>query len=402
MQILVINAGSSSIKFAVYDMGDEQLRVSGEIERIGEPHSQGVYRCHGSADDREEKRQPLEVPDHAAAMARVFDYLQQAGVLNAEDPLTAIGHRVVHGGERFQRPTLIDDPVLAAIGELVPLAPLHNPANLACIEATRQRWPRLPQVAVFDTAFFRRLPEQALRYALPERFYRDHQVCRYGFHGTSHEYVAGQAAQRLGRPLEQLRLISLHLGNGASAAAIRHGQCIDTSMGMTPLEGLVMGSRCGDMDPAIPFYLARQLGMDLDEIENLLNRNSGLQGLCGANDMRRVHELVDQGDASARLALDMYCYRIVKYIGAYYAALGGLDGLIFTAGVGENDEQIRARVCHQLTHLGLHLDDQRNEQSAGNARLISAADSPVNILVIPTNEERAIARQTMNIIEGPR
>jgi len=401
MHVLVINAGSSSLKFALYEMGEPQQRrrLAGEIERIGEAESRGFYHCYGASGDGNDFQQQARIDDHSAAMERVFHYLQQSGMLASSDELAAIGHRVVHGGERFQQPMLIDETVLAGIREMIPLAPLHNPANLAGIQASQQHCPRVPQVAVFDTAFFRQLPQHAARYALPEYLYRDHRVCRYGFHGISHEYVTQQAAAVLQRPLQSLRLISLHLGNGASAAAIRDGICIDTSMGMTPLEGLVMGSRCGDLDPAIPAYLARQLHLSLDDVDRLLNQDSGLQGLCGENDMRQLHRLVDQGDAPAQRALDIYCYRIVKYIGAYYAALGGLDALVFTAGVGENDAAIRAAVCDPLGHLGLQLDQARNQHSASDDRVISATDSPVKLLVIPTDEERAIARQTLALVK---
>ena len=298
----------------------------------------------------------------------------------------------------FQAPTLIDEDVIDGIREMIPLAPLHNPANLTGIEATRQLCPTVPQVAVFDTAFFRTLPPHAYRYALPDELYRQHHVRRYGFHGTSHQHVARQAADYLQQPLESLQLITLHLGNGASAAAIRDGICIDTSMGMTPLEGLVMGTRCGDLDPSVHFYLSRTLGMDFNEIETLLNHDSGMKGLCGAKDMREVHRLANKGDEQARLAIDMYCYRISKYIGAYYTILGGLDALVFTAGIGENDPIIRQSVCDRLSVLGITLDHKLNQTGASGTFDISGENSKVKVLVIPTNEELEIARQTVSAI----
>jgi acetate kinase len=276
---------------------------------------------------------------------------------------------------------------------------LHNPASLAGIEAMQQSCPQVPQVAVFDTAFFRTLPPHAYRYALPDTLYQDHQVRRYGFHGTSHQHVAQKAAHYLQQPLTALRLITLHLGNGASVAAIRDGVCIDTSMGMTPVEGLIMGTRCGDLDPAVHFYLARTLGMDFDEIEHLLNTDSGMKGLCGVSDMRDVHHLADEGSEQARLAIAMYCYRIVKYIGAYYVALGGLDALVFTGGVGENDALIRQFVCDGVGVLGISVDEQRNHSGASETFRISEVNKKVDVLIVPANEELEIARQVVALLK---
>jgi len=398
MRVLVINSGSSSIKFRLYEMDQEILLVSGKVERIGEPDSLCVYRRYQASDDVDEHSEYSPVADHAIGLKKIFAFLTNSKSLDSIESLCAIGHRVVHGGEIFQTPTLIDEDVVHAIREMIPLSPLHNPANLAGIEITHQLCPQLPQIAVFDTAFFRTLPSHAYRYALPNELYQQHHVRRYGFHGTSHQYVVGQAAEYLQQPLEKLRLISLHLGNGASVAAIRGGNCIDTSMGMTPLEGLIMGTRCGDLDPSVHFYLARTLGMDINQIETLLNHDSGMKGLCGASDMREVHRLANKGDEHANLALDMYCYRISKYIGAYTISLGGLDALIFTAGIGENDPDIRQSICNRLSILGITLNQKQNQTGSGGIFEISSSKSKVKLLVIPTNEELEIARQTLSII----
>lgn len=399
MHVLVLNSGSSSIKFRIYDMEQEMLFVSGTLERLGEADGSSVYHKYNAAGDVEEHKENSPVADHATGLKQIFTFLESRGVIDPTNSLYAIGHRVVHGGETFHAPTLIDEDIIEGIREMIPLAPLHNPANLAGIEITNQLYPQVPQVAVFDTAFFRTLPPCAYRYALPDELYRQHHVRRYGFHGTSHQYVAKQTANNLQQPLEKLRLITLHLGNGASAAAIRDGICIDTSMGMTPLEGLIMGTRCGDLDPSVHFYLARTMGMDLNEIETLLNRDSGMKGLCGTSDMREVHRLADKGDEPARLAIEMYCYRMSKYIGAYYVALGGLDALVFTGGIGENDSLIRQSVCNRLSILGITLDHKLNQSSAGGTFDISGENSKVKVLVVSANEELEIARQVVSTID---
>jgi len=398
MRVLVLNSGSSSIKFSLYDMGQEALQVSGTLERIGESNSSSVYCDYTAGADGSEHKTNSPIADHATGVQQIIAFLERSSALNSKDSLQAIGHRVVHGGETFQAPTLIDDKVIDGIRAMIPLAPLHNPANLVGIEATRRLYPHVPQVAVFDTAFFKTLPPHAYRYALPDELYQQHHVRRYGFHGTSHQHVSRQAAEFLQQPLETLRLITLHLGNGASAAAIRDGICIDTSMGMTPLEGLVMGTRCGDLDPAVHFFLARAVGMDLDEIEILLNNDSGLKGLCGANDMREVHQLANKGDARANLAIEIYCYRLCKYIGSYYVALGGLDAIVFTAGIGENDAKIRQKICAGLGVLAITLDQKQNQDRASTTIDISSKDSKIKVLVIPTNEELEIARQVQMAI----
>ena len=398
MRVLVINSGSSSIKFRLYEMVQEELLAAGTLERIGSDSGCRDYQIYSPSGDMERHRGRSAIADHSAGLREIFAFLGKNNLVNSAASLYAIGHRVVHGGETFQAPTVIDNRVIDEIHSMVPLAPLHNPANLVGIEAMRESCPQVPQVAVFDTAFFRTLPPHAYRYALGDVFYQDHQVRRYGFHGTSHQHVAQQAAHYLQQPLTALRLITLHLGNGASVAAIRDGVCIDTSMGMTPLEGLIMGTRCGDLDPAVHFYLARTLGMDFDEIEHLLNSDSGMKGLCGVSDMRDVHRLADEGNDQARLAIAMYCYRIVKYIGAYYVALGGLDALIFTGGVGENDALIRQFVCAGVGVLGISLDQQLNHSGASETFRISEVNNTIEVLVVPANEELEIARQTVSAI----
>jgi acetate kinase len=372
------------------------VTAGGAIERIGEAEALHRHRNAGS----EESCAAVRVQDHRVGLEYIGRTLRESGALKDMSELSAIGHRVVHGGEAFRLPTLIDDAVIERIRDMIPLAPLHNPANLVGIEVALGQAPDVPQVAVFDTAFHQSIAAHAYRYAVPEALYSGHKVRRFGFHGTSHAYVAKRAAALLGRPLWSLNLITLHLGNGASAAAIRDGQSVDTSMGMTPLEGLIMGTRCGDIDPAIHFYLAREAGLDSAELEALLNQESGMKGICGQNDMREVHRLADAGDAEAGLALDMYCYRIKKYIGAYSAVLGRVDAVVFTGGVGENDAQVRAQVIDGLGNLGLVIDAVRNAEDRSGAVAIHHDDSPVAILVVPTNEELEIALQTLDCLQA--
>jgi acetate kinase len=393
-RILVLNTGSSSIKYRLFDASGEPM-ASGLLERIGEPTSRLTYRLEGGDPAAVDAR----VADHADGLVRIFDVLASSGVV---DDLAGVGHRVVHGGERFSAPTLVDDEVVEAIREQVPLAPLHNPANLLGIQAARKAFPTTPQVAVFDTAFHATLPARAARYALPRELAGRLRIRRYGFHGTSHAYVSRKAAEQLGRPPAEVNLVSLHLGNGASVAAVAGGRCVDTSMGLTPLEGLVMGTRSGDLDPAIVFYLHREAGMGFDQIERLLNQESGLKGLTGANDMREVERRAAAGDAAAREGLDVYCYRIRKYVGAYAAALGRLDALVFTAGIGEHSEQVRAGVCDGLGGLGVRLDPERNRAASARPQRVSSDDSRVAVLVVATDEEREIAEQTRAAIAAVR
>ena len=367
-QIFVVNSGSSSIKYQLVDLDTGASVIGGLIERVGEPGS--------------------DVPDHEAGLRGVLNDL------GTGHDISAVGHRVVHGGQLFTGPTVITDDVERDIDDLSSLAPLHNPANLQGIRAARAALPDLPHVAVFDTAFHQTLAPAAYTYAIDADLARQHGVRRYGFHGTSHKYVSEETARFLGRPLESLKIIVLHLGNGASAAAIDGGVSIETSMGMTPLEGLVMGTRSGDIDPAALFHLHREAGLGFDELETLLNRGSGLLGLTGTGDMRDVQASASTGDARSEAALAVYRHRIRRYIGAYIAHLGGLDALVFTAGVGENNALLRQRALAGLEFLGLHVDQDRNEFASRAARFISPDDSPVAVLVIPTNEELEIARQT--------
>jgi acetate kinase len=371
-QIFVVNSGSSSIKYQLVDIETEEAVLSGLIEKIGEPGS--------------------DVPDHEAGMRKVL------AKLGTGHDIAAVGHRVVHGGAVFESATLIDESVEKQIDELSALAPLHNPANLLGIRAARKALPDVPQVAVFDTAFHHTLPAAAYTYAIDADLAAAHSVRRYGFHGTSHKYVSEQAALFLDRPLAELKTIVLHLGNGASVAAIDGGISVETSMGMTPLEGLVMGTRSGDIDAAVLIHLHRQAGLDFDELDTLLNRKSGLLGLTGNGDMRDVQEDASNGDAVAEAALAVYRHRIRRYIGAYIAHLGGLDALVFTAGVGENNGLLRRRTLAGLEFLGINIDVDRNELHSKKARYISPDGSPVAVLVIPTNEELEIARQAHALI----
>ncbi len=366
-QIFVVNSGSSSIKYQLVDVETEEVALSGLIERIGEPGS--------------------GVADHEDGMRQVLDRLGSA------KQIVAVGHRVVHGGSIFDRATLVTAEVEEQIDELSALAPLHNPANLQGIRAARKALLHVPHVAVFDTAFHQTLPAAAYTYAIDAELAEKHRVRRYGFHGTSHKYVSEQTAIFLGRPLSELKTIVLHLGNGASVAAIDGGVSVETSMGMTPLEGLVMGTRSGDVDPAVLIHLHRQAGLDFDELDTLLNRRSGLLGLTGSGDMRDVQDAASRGDSTAEAALAVYRHRVRRYIGAYIAHLGGLDALVFTAGVGENNVLLRRRTLAGLEFLGIAIDQDRNELVSKKARFISPDGSPVAVLVIPTNEELEIARQ---------
>ncbi|WP_433243869.1 acetate/propionate family kinase [Streptosporangium sp. CA-135522] len=370
-RVLVLNSGSSSVKYRLL-AGDERL-ASGAVERIGEAGS--------------------PVADHEAALKVVATELAERGFGLDSPELTAIGHRVVHGGRTFTEPTLITEEVIEKIEELVPLAPLHNPANLAGIEVARRLRPDLPQVAVFDTAFHSTIPAAAATYAIDREVAERLGIRRYGFHGTSHAYVSREAALAVDRPLGNV--IVLHLGNGASASAVSAGRCVETSMGMTPLEGLVMGTRSGDLDPAVVLYLGRTAGMSLEEIDTLLNRRGGLLGLCGDNDMRAVQDRLAAGDPDAELAFAVYCHRLRKYVGAYYAVLGTVDVIAFTGGVGENSPLVRQRALAGLEALGIAVDPARNQRGD---RLISAGDAAVKVAVIPTDEELEIARQTLEVI----
>ncbi|WP_168916412.1 acetate/propionate family kinase [Microcella flavibacter] len=367
-RVFVVNSGSSSIKYQLVDVATEEAILSGLVERIGEPGG--------------------DAADHVDGMRRVLAELGDAAT-----GLVAVGHRVVHGGEAFTAPTVVTDAVIEQIEQVSMLAPLHNPANLAGIRAAMAVLPDVPHVAVFDTAFHQTMAPAAYTYAIDREVAREHGVRRYGFHGTSHAFVAGRAAEHLGVPLEQLKLIVLHLGNGASITAIDGGRSIDTSMGLTPLQGLVMGTRSGDLDPAVLLHLHRQAGMSVDELDALLNKRSGLLGLSGSADMRDVTKAADEGDRDAALALDVWAHRIRHYVGAYLAQLGGLDAVVFTAGVGENSPQLRALALAGLEFLGLEVDPEVNAARSRAARTISPEGAGVAVLVVPTNEELSIARQ---------
>ena len=372
MRVLVLNCGSSSLKHRTVDLADGRVLAAGLVERIGEPG--------GPA-------------DHEGAVAAVLEQLRAAGV----EP-EAVGHRVVHGGEAFTTPTRIDDRVVAGIEQQVPLAPLHNPANLAGIAAARAVFADLPHVAVFDTAFHATLPPAAHRYAVPPAWYEQHGVRRYGFHGTSHAYVARRAAELLGRDPAELRIVTAHLGNGASVCAVDRGASVDTSMGLGPLAGLVMGTRSGDLDPTVVFHLVEQGGLTLEEVERTLQRGSGLKGMAGSNDLRDVEAAAADGDADAVLALDVLVHRLVAYVGAYAVGLGALDALVFTGGIGEHSTPVRERVCARLGLLGVALDADANTAVDGEAR-IDAGEGPA-VLVVPTDEEGEIARQTAAVVRA--
>ena len=385
-------------------MDSEKALASGVVEKIGEATSTLTHNTIGKGGNDLRKVKRCKILDHQDGFNQIVKVLvdRKYGVLRDKSEICAVGHRVVHGGETFQAPTIIDEKVIEAISVHISLAPLHNPPNLIGIEVARSMFPNSPQVAVFDTAFHQTLPQKAFLYALPYELYKKNGVRRYGFHGTSHSYVAQKAAQFFQQPLEKLSLITVHLGNGASMAAIKNGTCIDTTMGLTPLEGLVMGTRCGDVDPSLTFFLANHLQMSLQEIDKLMNKESGLKGICGSNDMREVLEKAHAGEVLAQVALDVYCYRIKKYIGAFFAVLESLDGLVFTAGIGENAPYIRMICCQGLSRLGISIDPQKNNAATKEIREISSSRSKVTILVVPTNEELKIAHETKKLIECSR
>ncbi len=400
MKILVLNSGSSSLKFQLFTKDDLTVLASGLIEQIGDSNSAAQLSFTSSAGDEKELKRSDAIADHRQAITIMGEMLRESETLVDTNELAGIGHRVVHGGEAFHEPILINEAVIANIEELIPLAPLHNPANLTGIQVAREHVAQIPQVAVFDTAFHQSIPDHAYLYALPYSLYEEKKVRRYGFHGTSHGYVSKQAARYLDKPIEELNIITLHLGNGASVAAISGGKCIDTSMGLTPLEGLVMGTRSGDLDPAILFYLSRENNMDIDALDALLNKESGLKGICGENDMRTISEAAEQGDQQSKLALTIFCYRLKKYIGAYIAALGGVDCIVFTGGIGENSAIVRQMSCRDMEWLGLSIDEGKNSIRQKEILEIQAIDSKVRLLVIPTDEEHEIASQTLQVINN--
>jgi len=395
--VLVINSGSSSIKYRLLEMDGEHTLAAGLIERIGASGSVLTHRGESRDSDQEQSIE-RDVPDHSAGFALMLEAFGRFGPSLESKPPVAVGHRVVHGGQRFFEPILVTEAVKRDIEELGELAPLHNAANLQGIVAAENAFPDVPHVVVFDTAFHRTLPPEAYSYAIDATIAARHRIRRYGFHGTSHKYVSEAAAAFLRRPLEQLRQIVFHLGNGASACAVSGGRSVETSMGLTPLEGLVMGTRSGDLDPAIVFHLHRRLGAGFDELDELLNRRSGLLGLSGHADMRDVQSAADAGHAASALALQVYAHRIRSYLGAYLVHLGGLDVVCFTAGVGEHAARVRELAMAGLEHLGIVLDRERNALPGGGVRRISAEGSAVEVLVVPTDEEVEIARQTLGLV----
>lgn len=394
---LVLNSGSSSIKFQVLDpyaaATDEPL-VSGLVEKIGEPTGLVRVKING-----EKQEDTSAVASHAVGLKRAFLMMSEKNVGPQDLDLIAVGHRVVHGGEEFAAPQLVEGDVIERLKKLIPLAPLHNPANIEGIETAQELLPNVPHVAVFDTAFFANMPESAANYAINREVAKEYGIRRYGFHGTSHEYISQQVPSLLGKEPSEVKQITLHLGNGASASAVDGGRAVDTTMGLTPLAGLVMGTRCGDIDPGIIFHLSRSAGMSVDDIDTLLNRKSGIKGLSGVNDFRELETLVNDGDANAKLAFDVYIHTLRRFIGSYMLNLGGVDAITFTAGVGENDVNVRKAAMANLEAFGIKLDDSRNANTEGvhGAREISTDDSTVKVFVVPTNEELAIARYAVKL-----
>jgi len=399
MKVLVINAGSSSLKYQLYDMTDEAVLAAGRVERIG---MESAILTHEPA-GKPEIREVNEILDHTAAIRRVLSVIvhKEHGVLSSVDDIQAVGHRVVHGGETFRSSVLVTSEVKQEIKRLFDLAPLHNPAHLMGIQAVETNMPNVPQAVVFDTAFHQTMERHAYLYPIPLALYRRHKIRKYGFHGTSHMYVSRRAAEFLGRPLAELKIVTCHIGNGASVAAVKGGKSIDTSMGMTPLEGLMMGTRSGDLDPAVvPFAMGKE-DLTIGEVSSMLNKHSGLIAISGiSSDMREIQEAMEEGNANAKLAFEMYEYRLRKYIGAYAAAMNGVDAIVFTAGVGENSWLLRARTCLNLTYLGVEIDPEANLVRSKEDRRISTPNSKVDVLVIPTNEELVIARETYGLIRG--
>lgn len=393
MKVLVINAGSSSIKYQLYHMPQGQVLAKGAVERIGEEGSRLSQSCNSKKYTTE-----VDVQSHEQGMELILKTLagSDAGIIKDISEIGAVGHRVVHGGEEFTGSVVIDDKVIASIEKFADLAPLHNPPNLIGIKAAINNLPEAKQVACFDTAFHTSIPEIAYMYALPYELYEKYRIRRYGFHGTSHRYVARKAAELMKKGKYDVNVITCHLGNGCSITAVKNGKSVDTSMGLTPLEGVMMGTRSGDFDPAIFFYLADK-GYDIKQLNNLCNKKSGLLGVSGkSNDMRNLSELAEKGDKRAKLAVDIFCYRIKKYIGTYAAVLGRLDAVVFTGGIGENAADVREKVCSNLSQLGIELDSDKNKTTTGQGQ-ISSADSSVKIFIIPTNEEAAIAADTYRL-----
>ncbi len=403
MKILVLNSGSSSVKYQLFDMENGAVMASGLVERIYEPMGLIKHKKFPDTDAEAVFPEELPIPDHTTALKLVVDRITsgETAVVGGAGDIHGVGHRIVHGGEAYSAPTMITDEVVQQIEALVPLAPLHNPGGLAGISTARELLPGAKQVAVFDTAFHQSMAPDAYIYPLPYEFYDELRIRRYGFHGTSHGYVANKTAELLGRTPEETSLVTIHLGNGCSMAAVKRGKCMDTSMGLTPLAGLMMGTRCGDIDPALYAFLSEHKQLGIKEIDTICNKQSGLKGVCGVNDMRDVHERRQGGDEKAQLAFTMFCRRVTHYVGAYLALLGECHALAFTAGIGENDEFVRQQVCESLAYLGAKIDSDKNlNLKRGAAADISTEDSPIRIMVVPTNEELAIAEQTLAVLNN--
>lgn len=397
MKVLVINCGSSSLKYQLINMEDESVLAKGLVERIGIEGSVLKHEIPGK--DKVVIETPM--PDHKVALKLVMDALvdENHGAIKSLDEIDAVGHRVVHGGEKFASSAIITDEVIKAIEETSELAPLHNPPNLIGINACKELLPKVPMVAVFDTAFHQTMPKSTYMYALPYEYYEKYGVRRYGFHGTSHKYVSDRCAALMGKKIEDLRIITCHLGNGASVAAIDHGKVVETSMGFTPLEGLIMGTRAGDIDTAITTYLMQKLNVDCFQMNDILNKKSGVLGISGvSSDFRDIEKAAAEGNERAELALESYFKRVKKYIGAYWAVMGGVDAIVFTAGLGENSIESRKAICSGMEEMGIKIDDERNNVR-GKEALISAEDSKVSVFCIPTNEELVIARDTKELVK---
>ena len=398
MNVFVINSGSSSIKYQLIRMPEAEVICSGLVDRIGQEGSKVDYKAFLPTGEVK-KSEVIPISDHAAGLKEVAKLLtdKEIGVISDPGDVDVVGHRVVHGGESFSETQIITEETMKKIRELFPLAPLHNPANYLGIEVATRIFSSAKQVAVFDTAFHQTMPPVAYRFAIPNELYEEHGIRAYGFHGTSHKYVSEKAIEYLGK--KDYKLITIHLGNGCSMSGIRNGKCIDTSMGLGPMNGLIMGTRAGDVDQSVIFHLVNQLGYTLEEVNSLLNKKSGMLGLTGFNDMRDVKKMYFEGNPEAVLAYELYAYRIKKYIGSYAAILNGLDAIIFTAGVGENDTLSRKLSCKDLEYLGIHLDEAKNEAGGKSLREINTSYSPIKILVIPTNEELEIANQCFELLE---
>jgi acetate kinase len=398
MKVLVLNCGSSSIKYQFIDTTAKIALAKGMVERIGMTSAILTHQPH----DKEKIKIVGEILDHTIAIEYVIAVLLSPnhGVIKDKNEIDAVGHRVVHGGETFSGSVLITDLVMKALKDNIELAPLHNPPNIKGIQAAKSHLPKTPQVGVFDTSFHIKMPPQAYLYGIPYELYKKYKIRRYGFHGTSHRYVSERAAKMLGKPIEQLKIITAHLGNGCSMAAVDGGRSVDTTMGFTPLEGLIMGTRSGDMDPSVILYIMAKEGLALSEANTLLNKHSGLIGISGeSSDMREIEEAVGEGNKKAKYAFDVFTYRIKKYIGSYAAAMGGLDAVVFTGGIGENSIMVRNNACSNLEFLGIKLDEEANKNVKGECK-ISTADSKVSVLRIPTNEELVIALDTEEIVNG--